>query len=103
MANLFVVIITRIPCLRALATYSQWDPTGPYTRNGRPIDEITNSYESEINPDVLVNTGSVPNGYKACIWAGHQAMSEILWTTNGSNISDVEHTKRTITSTSYER
>ena len=30
-------------CLRALATSSQWDPTGPYTTNRRPIDEITHA------------------------------------------------------------
>ncbi|KAJ5487608.1 hypothetical protein N7530_001908 [Penicillium desertorum] len=78
--------------------YSQWDPTGPYTTNGRPIDEITNAYGSDINPDVLVNTDSVLNGYKARIWVGHQAMSDTLWTSNGFNIPDVEHTERAITS-----
>lgn len=45
--------------------YSVWDPNGPFTANGRPIDEITNAYGSDTNPDVLVNADSVLNAYKA--------------------------------------
>lgn len=78
--------------------YSVWDPNGPYTANGRPIDEITNAYGSDINLDVLVNADSVLNSYKACIWVGHQAMSDMLWNSNGYNIADVTHTEQAITS-----
>ncbi|KAA8652731.1 uncharacterized protein ATNIH1004_001636 [Aspergillus tanneri] len=76
--------------------YSAWDPNGPYTADGRPIDQITNAYGSDTNPDVLVNADSVLNGYKARIWVGHQPMSDELWNSNGFNIADVQHVEGAI-------
>lgn len=80
--------------------YSVWDPNSPYTAHGRPIDEITNAYGLDINPNVLVNTDSVLNGYKARVWAGHQTMSDVTWDRNRFNITDVEHTGQAILSVS---
>lgn len=77
--------------------YSQWDPNGPYTANGRPIDEITNAYGSDLNPDVLANADSVLNGYKARVWVGHQTMSDTTWNGNGFNIADHTLTEQALT------
>lgn len=63
--------------------YSQWDPNGPYTANGRPIDEIARAYGSLDNPDVMVNLDSVLNGIKSRIWVGHQPMASSTWTESG--------------------
>lgn len=76
--------------------YGVWDPNGPYTANGRPIDEITNAYGSDINPGVLVNADSVMNGYKARAWVGHQLMGNDLWTSNGFDIADSDHAEQAI-------
>ncbi|PHH89142.1 hypothetical protein CDD83_6593 [Cordyceps sp. RAO-2017] len=78
--------------------YSQWDPNGPYTANGRPIDEITNAYGSDVNPGVMVNADSVLNGYKARIWVGRQPVSDQAWISRGFNRPDHQLADEAITS-----
>lgn len=68
--------------------YASWDPNGPYTGRGRPIDDITQSYGSDLNPSVMVNAEAVLNGYKARIWVGHQPMADDLWNSNGFDLPD---------------